>query len=74
MERFPKKDMIGDNIPGETKPVEGECSKDIALLGDAVGKDYIKGGNSVGGNDNKMAFAKFVDIPHLPPFEELQAF
>jgi hypothetical protein len=65
--------MVGNNITGETKPVNGEGSKDFALLGNTIGEDHIKGGNPVCSDDEKHIIQP-VDISHLPLFKKLETF
>ena len=64
-------EMVGHNIPGLGEPEGGHVVQDQALIGNAVGKDNIEGGEPIGGHHQQQIFAEEVGIPYLSPVEKI---
>jgi hypothetical protein len=62
--RLVGQEVVGHEVLGAGKPVEGDLGEDDALAGDAVGQHDVEGGEAVGG-DEQQGVAQVEDLPDL---------
>ena len=64
--------MVWNKTGHPVEPEGRELRQNLPLARNAVRQNAIEGGDTVGGNDQKMIAVDLVDIPHLALAEKFE--
>ena len=54
---------VGHDVGGRVEEARGDLVEDLSLAGDALGQDYVEGGDAVGGDQQDIFPVDEIDVP-----------